>query len=338
MVGRIVFLVGVCLALLAVAPRPVVAADVGCGATITTSITLTHDLLDCPGAGLVIGAPNITLNLDGYAIEGSGVGAGIDNSAGHDNVSVDGSSVESRETTVRGFVRGVYLVGAQDNRVQWVSTVGGAVGFDVRNSPGTDLVDEAVSGASQFGVRLVGSAGASVVEMFGVEGRRRDVLVRGSHTTLDEVVSLRRGIDIRGNENRVVAVGVQGRAGLHVVGSRNSIEGNSFEGFGARIATNGIWIESGTANLVKWNDVVGTAKDGVLIGALARGTVVDTNWSHQNADDGIDVNNATTTITANTTDNNGDLGIEAVAGVSDGGGNHATGNGNPAQCTGVVCG
>jgi hypothetical protein len=116
------------------------------------------------------------------------------------------------------------------------------------------------------------------------------------------------------------------------------IEENSLEGFGSRIATNGIWIESGTANLVKWNEVVGTAKDGVLIGALTRGTVVDTNWSHQNADDGIDVNNATTTITANTTNNNGDLGIEAVAGVSDGGGNHATGNGNPAQCTGVVCG
>jgi len=32
-----------------------------------------------------------------------------------------------------------------------------------------------------------------------------------------------------------------------------------------------------------------------------------------------------------------DLGIEAVAGVTDGGGNHAAGNGNPAQCTNVDC-
>jgi hypothetical protein len=34
---------------------------------------------------------------------------------------------------------------------------------------------------------------------------------------------------------------------------------------------------------------------------------------------------------------NDDLGIEAVAGVTDGGGNQASGNGNPAQCTGVAC-
>ena len=31
---------------------------------------------------------------------------------------------------------------------------------------------------------------------------------------------------------------------------------------------------------------------------------------------------------------NGDLGIEAVSGVTDGGGNRARGNGNPAQCVG----
>jgi hypothetical protein len=34
---------------------------------------------------------------------------------------------------------------------------------------------------------------------------------------------------------------------------------------------------------------------------------------------------------------NGDLGIEAVPGVIDGGGNHAHGNGNPGQCTNISC-
>jgi hypothetical protein len=34
---------------------------------------------------------------------------------------------------------------------------------------------------------------------------------------------------------------------------------------------------------------------------------------------------------------NRDLGIEAVAGVIDGGGNRASANGNPAQCTNVRC-
>jgi hypothetical protein len=37
-------------------------------------------------------------------------------------------------------------------------------------------------------------------------------------------------------------------------------------------------------------------------------------------------------------DVHGDLGIEAVAGVTDGGGNKVSGNGNPLQCTNVFCG
>jgi hypothetical protein len=53
--------------------------------------------------------------------------------------------------------------------------------------------------------------------------------------------------------------------------------------------------------------------------------------------DGIEVANAATTIARNTANENGDLGIEAVAGVTDGGGNRASGNGNAAQCTNVVC-
>jgi hypothetical protein len=42
-------------------------------------------------------------------------------------------------------------------------------------------------------------------------------------------------------------------------------------------------------------------------------------------------------VTANVANDNADLGIEAVPGVKDGGGNQASGNGNPAQCVGVVC-
>jgi hypothetical protein len=34
---------------------------------------------------------------------------------------------------------------------------------------------------------------------------------------------------------------------------------------------------------------------------------------------------------------NGDLGIEAVLGVTAGGGSKAHGNGNPAECTNIAC-
>jgi hypothetical protein len=42
-------------------------------------------------------------------------------------------------------------------------------------------------------------------------------------------------------------------------------------------------------------------------------------------------------VTVNTANDNTDLGIEAVPGVIDGGGNKASGNGNPAQCLNVRC-
>ena len=44
-----------------------------------------------------------------------------------------------------------------------------------------------------------------------------------------------------------------------------------------------------------------------------------------------------TIITGNVAVHNADLGIEAIPGVVDGGGNHAAGNGNPAQCINVMC-
>ena len=43
------------------------------------------------------------------------------------------------------------------------------------------------------------------------------------------------------------------------------------------------------------------------------------------------------TIARNKAIHNGDLGIEAVPGVTDGGGNKASANGNPAQCINVSC-
>jgi hypothetical protein len=56
-------------------------------------------------------------------------------------------------------------------------------------------------------------------------------------------------------------------------------------------------------------------------------------------DDGFDVESRTTKLTGNRAVRNRDLGIEAVAGVIDGGGNVARHNGGPRQlpCTHVIC-
>jgi hypothetical protein len=48
------------------------ARHVGCGDTITTDTTLESDLVDCPNNGIVIGADNITLDLNDHTIDGDG--------------------------------------------------------------------------------------------------------------------------------------------------------------------------------------------------------------------------------------------------------------------------
>src|SRR5918992_1318804 len=58
-----------------------------CGQVVKTSIKLRNDLADCLWDGLVVGAPNITIHLDGHTIDGKGVAAGIHND-GYDNVTI----------------------------------------------------------------------------------------------------------------------------------------------------------------------------------------------------------------------------------------------------------
>ena len=46
------------------------AGPLSCGDTITVDTTLDSDLLDCPNNGIVIGADDITLDLNGHTIDG----------------------------------------------------------------------------------------------------------------------------------------------------------------------------------------------------------------------------------------------------------------------------
>jgi hypothetical protein len=78
-------------------------------------------------------------------------------------------------------------------------------------------------------------------------------------------------------------------------------------------------------------------RDGVYVQTTARRTVLKRNDVRRSKDDGIDVDSPKTTLIGNQAVRNADLGIEAVFGVIDGGGNIARNNGNPAQCTNIFC-
>ena len=46
--------------------------QLSCGDTITTDTKLHRDLVNCPNNGIVIGANNVTLDLNGHRIDGDG--------------------------------------------------------------------------------------------------------------------------------------------------------------------------------------------------------------------------------------------------------------------------
>jgi Right handed beta helix region len=99
----------------AVPPNP----DLECGDTVTASARLTADLLACPGDGLVIGAPNVVLDLAGHTISSnpqSEFVAGV-RVADHANVTVRGGRIE-------GFNSNVLLSGSPGARVDRMTLVG----------------------------------------------------------------------------------------------------------------------------------------------------------------------------------------------------------------------
>ena len=91
-------------------------------------------------------------------------------------------------------------------------------------------------------------------------------------------------------------------------------------------------------NVISRNVANSTLSDAILVNADATDTLIQRNSADGNGEDGIKVDTTGTTLSRNSANRNHDLGIEAVPGVIDGGGNHAFGNGNPAQCVNIACG
>jgi hypothetical protein len=109
----------------------------------------------------------------------------------------------------------------------------------------------------------------------------------------------------------------------------------------ARARRHGVVVVSAS---VRDNTVRQSREDGIVVLGSDTGdegcesaSVIQGNRTRNNGDDGIDVDCAGATVTQNKATKNGDLGIEAVEGTIDGGGNRAFGNGNPLQCLNVRC-
>ena len=357
------------------------ASHVGCGDTITTDTTLDSDLVNCPNNGIVIGADNITLDLNGHTIDGDGASTdpcpgfcdnGVDNTAGHGGVTIQGGAI-------REFARGVFVLAASGNRLRHLSVSNNEfIGITVVETTRTRVEHSSITDNGLVGMALFASQN-NRVERNRLSGSGEVGLLvedasdnRIDHNTFSDNVEF--GLSMRGDGNQVSRNRVlRNPNGMVVIGDHNAITGNHLSdapgcpedgevGCGV-----GISFEGGAGNLIAHNFVTGArnagirvaafepetppavdtivrrnlVRDGDVNGILVESTATDSllegNIAIGTGDDGIDVDSPTTTLTRNLGLRNGDLGIEAVPGVTDGGGNKARGNGNPAQCTNIDC-
>lgn len=293
------------------------AQDVTCGVVITESITLTDDLT-CTGTALHVkgSADNITVDLGGHTVrsEFSGPPCG---SCGTVNGEQGYWSLRNGRVAASGAaaIRANGIISVFEDLVfDTGGLAANANGTIVRNST---FVNGAGIGGFETGLTVEnsdfvdGPLDRTAISCFlcGVLIRSNTFSGYRSATYLD---------------------------GLFYANS-NVIADNFVEGGGISFAGLGHW--NGSID-VSGNHVSSAPGDGIFVGDQYESggpLAIRDNVLVSNGGDGIYVNNAgDVTVSGNVAVANVDLGIEAP-GVTDGGGNQASGNGNPLQCVGVVC-
>ena len=356
-----------------------------CGERITQDVTLDSDLRNCAGVGLVIAGDGVTLDLGGHTIDGTGRGTGIVNGYGGDgrrgfhvrNGAVRGFKVGLRSggrattlrrlTVTRNATGGVVLRGAQCVVERSTITDNGyGHGISVTGSDGCRIDSNRVTRHLGAGIQASRAAHLVIEDNRVGANRRAGILLAGTRaSTLERntVTGNETGISLfdRSNSNvvrRNTAAGNVTGIALTFGGTGNRIEHNSVsasKGAAIRLAETGSSNEV-TRNLatlsaeegirvidsaglrVEGNSVYDNRGDGIFVAEQDAGaTSIVRNTTNHNGDDGIDADSGLVAIADNLAEYNVDLGIEAAAGVTDGGGNKAVTNGNTAQCAGVEC-
>ena len=310
------------------------------------------------GAALMAGD-----RIDHNVVSGSACGDGLKLNGGRDDRFTD--------NRVAGSETGITIccsVNDVDNVVQGNAVSdSGSLGILLFSSASDDLVGNRIDGSGDTGILVNGQTSDDLVKGNVIDHTQETGLlvapccgdnpdapsaVRIVENTLTATADGIIVIQSDGNEvsrNTVLATGTFGDPadfGVGVLidaGSRELVAGNTLaNGRGPGVMV-GVPPELEPSpgpvdgNVVVRNAISHDGGDGIQVAAIAQDTALRHNVAERNGADGLDVLSPSTTIARNAANRNAAFGIEAVPGVTDGGGNIAHANGNPVQCTGVVC-
>ena len=313
-------------------PASSVQADpAGCGQVLTRSITLSNDLLGCPGDGLVIGTGGITVDLNGHLVQGTGLGVGVRN-PGHHDVTIRGG-------TIRNFDGGVLLSEAQRNVVAGITfdqTELGAV--HLTGADGGQVRDNHVTGFGGAAFHLIGGASSNVVAGNTVAaGNGEAIVVEGGsdHNRLEGnrlSGSSNSGIRVDYSSNTTVVgnlVAGGSDAAITMTGSpRSVIQSNTVQGVGDAA----ILLTGSTANVVRFNTLGQTADAGVVLSGVSDSLIKANTMSHSgDAAISLELGSSNVRIIDNQASHSSDAGVF----LGDGVGNVVRGNVLLSNTTGV---
>lgn len=316
--------------------------QVSCGETITTSTTLAADVTDCAGEGLVIGADDVTLDLNGHTVGGNGSGVGIEDTAGRSGVTIEGG-------TVKGFDVGVDVANADHTGVTAVSAQGGIAGILVVSSREIRVVDDSVSQTSGYAIPMFDTDHVLAAGNTLRDDQHGILLSCCGHGvfTDNRITRSGGGVAIDDSSDDLISGNVMTDGG-DAIGLSNStralVAHNRMSGLGFRFPETGGFgvLLDGTDHVVVRDNVMAQSHGPLIYVTQLEGphppadNVIDHNVAHAGLI-GIDVDFPGNVVSNNEADFNVQLGIQAVPGVIDGGGNRARGNGDPRQCTIVAC-
>jgi parallel beta-helix repeat protein len=203
-----------------------------CNITITSSTTLTANMVCSTSYGIIVGANGITLNCAGYSITGTGTGIGIY------LFSVTGVTVEN--CAVNDWTQGILLLSSSNNFLISNSASGDLNGFIIQSSSNNNFVNgNAASSDSDYGFIVISSSNgnnlAGNVASNDVQGgfiiQSSSNILTGNSATNDPGTSITGGFTLySGSNNNILTDNVatsDANGGFVLESSNNNLLGSN---------------------------------------------------------------------------------------------------------------